>query len=148
MTSAPLRGSTTSAASSRLPMIPPSCSQKTSAFWSRDSIEFCLRTLFQISVISRFYFYFDCFDVVWVVVIVFLDQVVGRHTGTRRGCVNLTIQRKPTSAAMNVSLRDFCPPAVLTVTSHAEELVGLKFKKIRRRTTSDVKERLSLSCAR
>lgn len=84
--------SKTPAACSHLPMISPSRSQKTSAFVQGFDI-FCLRTLFQ------WYQHF-----LWV---------LGLHTDTRLGCVNLMIQQKPTSAGMNVlreAFRDFTFP--------------------------------------
>lgn len=117
--------SKTPAACSHLPMIPPSRSQKISAFVQGFDV-FCLRTLFQ------WYQHF-----LWV---------LGLHTGTRLGCVNLTIQQKPTSAGMNVlreAFRDFTFPC-----AHSYFTCGgtdwFENYKIRCRTTSDVKNLVSL----
>lgn len=118
--------SKTPAACSHLPMIPPSRSQKTSAFVQGFNI-FCLRTLFQ------WYQHF-----LWV---------LGLHTGTRLGCVNLTIQQKPTSAGMNVlweAFRDLTFPCANNYLT-CGGTVWFENYTIRRRTTSDVKNCLSLS---
>lgn len=107
-----------------LPMIPPYRSQKTSAFVQGLDV-FCLRTLFQ-----------------WYQ---HIKWGLGLHTGSRLDCVNLTIQQKPTSAGMNVlreAFRDMTFPC-----AHNYVTCGgtdwFKNYKIRCRTTSDVKDRLS-----
>lgn len=73
----------------------------------------------------------------------------GLHTGTRLGCVNLTIQQKPTSAGMNVlreAFTDFTFPCAHNYfTCGVTDWFGNY--KIRCRTTSDVKNRLSSSSA-
>lgn len=71
--------------------------------------------------------------------------VLGLHTGTRLGCVNLTVQQKPTSAGMNVlreAFRDFYFPCAHNYfTCGGTDWFGNY--EIRCRTTSDVKNRLS-----
>lgn len=84
-----------------------------------------------------------------LVVLTFL-WVLGLHTGTRLGCVNLTIQQKPTSARMNVlreGFRDFtfrCAHNYFTC--GGTDWFGNY--KIRCRATSDVKNRLSSPACR